>query len=160
LYDNPIQYIYSDSTGKFDFSNIAYGTYKIYGEVFGMPTYPFYVTIGPDNEVVDSVQVIIETTQIITTGTQPMQVNENLSTVHIYPNPTNTLLNVGITLTKEAQMDISITDVTGKIILLENMRKPAGTHTLQFDLSQQQAGVYFVRIAGKDNFKTFKVLKY
>lgn len=42
----------------------------------------------------------------------------------------------------------------------ETLRAMAGMQTHALDLSRSEAGVYLLRIAGKDDSRTFKVVKY
>jgi hypothetical protein len=157
MFDNPVQYMFSDENGRWDFTNVAYGTYKVYAEVLGIPTYPYIVTIGPQSEIHDYVEIIIEKLQVIS-GLE--NINMNLQSVNIYPNPTGGMLNVEMAFLKDSEIAVSIIDVTGKMVMEEAVHARAGNQTMHFDLSPQQPGVYFMRIAGKDNFKTYKVVKY
>src|SRR5690606_8095380 len=43
MFDNPVQYIYSDENGRWSFDDVAYGTYQVYAEYPGKETVPFIV---------------------------------------------------------------------------------------------------------------------
>jgi len=73
--------------------------------------------------------------------------------VNIYPNPTNSILNL-----ETGQSDlysIEITSLNGQVIYTGKME---GT-TQQLDLSSFQKGVYFITISSEDFVTTRKIIK-
>jgi hypothetical protein len=61
----------------------------------------------------------------------------------IYPNPSDGNVNIEFPELECRIKEISVLDVTGKVILLKN-NTMEGIYS--FDLSKQPSGVYFVRI--------------
>ncbi len=158
-FDNPVQYIYSDSAGKWDFSNVAYGTYKVYAEVLGIPTFPYWVTIGPDNETVDNISLIVESTQVISNVTA-IPAFDPLSSVNVYPNPTHDELFIEMSVRDADDFNVIVTDVAGKTVVEEILQAVSGMQTFSINLSQQQSGIYLLNISGSSGMKVFKVVKY
>ncbi|MCX6181253.1 MAG: DM13 domain-containing protein [Bacteroidetes bacterium] len=71
----------------------------------------------------------------------------------LYPNPANEILNINIS--NANAHSISITDVTGKILLNEILSE----NKKQVDVSKFTEGLYFVRIADGDD-KTMGIRKF
>ena len=76
--------------------------------------------------------------------------------IKVAPNPATESISVyGITSTMEAS-EISIVNIEGKEVLYRNMETSNDTN---FDLSQVQSGVYFVKVAHKYGLDTIKFIK-
>ncbi|MEL6672469.1 MAG: DUF4397 domain-containing protein [Bacteroidota bacterium] len=72
--------------------------------------------------------------------------------LNIYPNPTNGLSQISLELTAESPVEMTVLDLSGRIISNENLgRKPAGTHNIQLDGSNMTAGVYMVWVRTNDS---------
>lgn len=92
----------------------------------------------------------------ISTTINDLQKNKIL----IYPNPTNgifTIKNFEAFLTPLSFSKIKITDLTGKIISRKTIVN--NLSTIQFDLSNQSAGIYFIKIKTKNNNIFKKIVK-
>ena len=73
--------------------------------------------------------------------------------VSIYPNPVNNVLN--ITCNKENIKQITIVDVTGRILF----EKSATEKTEQINLSNYNSGIYFVKLDNGKQVYTKKIIK-
>ncbi len=82
-----------------------------------------------------------------------------ISDVKVYPNPTFSLTTVHATIEKQSDVTVMVTDLTGRIIMSETETAPAGDYIRQFDMSQQQAGTYFLIIRSGDQMITSKIVK-
>jgi hypothetical protein len=68
------------------------------------------------------------------------------NTMSLYPNPTNGIANIGLTLTSASPVEIKILDINGKLIkTLQNML-PVGSSTLPIDMSQLTPATYMVQV--------------
>lgn len=78
-------------------------------------------------------------------------------TLSIYPNPTYNVLNIKLESSKNnLPISVKVFDVLGKeIYSLENIEKSE----CKIDLSNQNAGVYFIQIATKERIFSQKVIK-
>lgn len=93
-----------------------------------------------------------------TTGIHNLKLNEaNLS---VYPNPTNKILNISISLKQPTNCNLTIIDVSGRIYKMQKMSK-AKDIQMQFDISELANGSYFLKVATSDGqvSKGFQVLK-
>lgn len=73
--------------------------------------------------------------------------NTVLSSVNVYPNPSSANTNVEFDLTNTSDVNITLTDLTGKLISQPvNGEMTEGNHTVAIDLDNVEAGVYLVEI--------------
>lgn len=90
----------------------------------------------------------------ITVSMVVSDVNEIAKTVvDIYPNPTTGIINIDMPFENQ-EVEISVLDITGKIVLSEI----ANTSTTTVDLSNSQAGVYMLRIQTATETITQKII--
>jgi hypothetical protein len=88
-------------------------------------------------------------------GIETQTVDVNYS---VFPNPAKDLINVNILSNKADDVQISLIDLTGKI-LSQSMLQLSGNipNTAQFSISNYSNGVYFVKINSSTIQKTIKV---
>ncbi len=76
--------------------------------------------------------------------------NENSETIVLHqnvPNPFQTKTQISFTLSKAADVWLSVYDINGReVSRLLKARKPAGTYRLTFDATRIPAGTYFYRL--------------
>ncbi|MCC6725213.1 MAG: DUF4397 domain-containing protein [Saprospiraceae bacterium] len=80
----------------------------------------------------------------------------------VYPNPASSLLNVNLETSDEAEVVLSVVNVNGQTVLVQNIGiQSAGVQTAQLDLNGLQNGTYFLRTqTGKEVSTTrFQVIR-
>ena len=92
-----------------------------------------------------------ETSQTIQVETNPF-VQDWEYNVSIYPNPATTTLN--LTSTTTSDFELSILDITGKVIKTEKMLD----QTFAFDVSDLASGIYMLRLVSHDGAS--KIVKF
>jgi len=75
--------------------------------------------------------------------------------VQIYPNPTNSEIN--ISMATSAEVDIRIFDLSGKLLVYEADRMIENAHSV--DVSALTSGIYFIRINSESGEVTKKIIK-
>jgi len=143
LNDNAIAYTYTDANGQFGFSNLAYGTYKVYVEKLGVATEPAYVTIGPDQPSVDDVQIVASET-VITTGINDFDFEGAIS--EVYPNPVGADASINFNLETGVMVNINILDLAGRTISTSSHSISSGENQVRFDVGDLTEGYYFLNI--------------
>ena len=90
-----------------------------------------------------------------TTSDNFVGISENnlTSKLVVYPNPFNNKLNIDLATTGNEKIEISVSDVSGKIIYNENF---TGIH-YTIDLEYLQKGIYFIEVKTGE-YKTVKKL--
>jgi len=79
--------------------------------------------------------------------------------INIYPNPTNSTINVVINATSETQTTIRITDLLGRVLLNETEELLSGNNTITYNISEYAAGVYLVHVGNGKTQQVYKVVK-
>jgi len=77
-------------------------------------------------------------------------------TLKIYPNPTRGLFNVEFATASAADAEISIVNMVGQVISTEVVTVN-GLYNNQFDLSNESAGVYFIKFTTEDGVLTERI---
>jgi hypothetical protein len=71
----------------------------------------------------------------------------------LYPNPAKDIVTIKYHAVEKAVYNISITDLSGRVLLTENQYAIPGINTRQFNLSGMLKGNYLVIIEGKNEKK-------
>ena len=98
------------------------------------------------------------TLNVFNTLAQRIEEPSALSTL-IYPNPTNSNINVVISATSETQTTIRITDLLGRVLLNETEELLSGNNTITYNISEYAAGVYLVHVGNGNTQQVYKVVK-
>jgi parallel beta-helix repeat protein len=77
-------------------------------------------------------------------------------TLSIYPNPTRGLFNVEFATAASEEVEISIVNMVGQVIATEVV-KVNGVYSNQFDLSNESAGVYFIKFTTNEGVLTERI---
>lgn len=94
-------------------------------------------------------------TTVLTNETVSMDKN----TISVYPNPTNTFVNIDYTLENSSNVVLRLTNIQGQLITEIKTEKTSGLNTDTLDLSLQSSGMYFLTLTSGNKFFTTKVVK-
>lgn len=154
-------------------------TVNIYLSTDGGLTYPTLILASTPNDGSEAVTIPnVNTTQarimvaaetnvfyninpVNFTITQTLGVNEtaaNKDVFVVYPNPSKGLLNVKFTNSNEVY-DITVYDVSGKLVFTQAANKLNHDKTGTFDLSHLVQGDYLIKVKSKNLEKTIKWIK-
>jgi alpha-tubulin suppressor-like RCC1 family protein len=81
------------------------------------------------------------------------------NTISVYPNPTNTIVNINYTLENSSNVVLRVTNIQGQVITEIKTEKSSGLNTDTLDLSSQSSGMYFLTLTSGNNTFTTKVVK-
>lgn len=87
-------------------------------------------------------------------ATSITQINENISTVLVYPNPVKDVANISFALDKAADINVRVIDLSGKIVSstsYEGLSK--GEQLINYDASDLSFGTYFVVLSSSEGQK-------
>ncbi len=83
---------------------------------------------------------------------------QGLSRLAIYPNPNNGFFNVSFSAASTIrQLDITVRDITGRILVQKSFTGVSGNFKQEIDLSNEAKGMYFVEIKADGQKQTSKV---
>lgn len=78
----------------------------------------------------------------------------------VFPNPVMDYFSIDYELSKSSNVLIYLTDQQGKqISIVDKLEKPVGKHKDQFDISNLEAGVYYITLNTESNKLTRKIIK-
>lgn len=66
--------------------------------------------------------------------------------IRYYPNPSSGRFTIDMELADSAPIEVSIVDLSGKVIHEEEVRTFDGKYTREFDLSEKPAGIYLLQV--------------
>lgn len=93
------------------------------------------------------------------TGTVNVEELTNITSFVAAPNPTQGLTNFQYELASAAQVQLSIQDITGKVVdVLVNENQPAGAHQLDWIANDLTNGIYFYTLSVDGNIATGKIV--
>jgi len=148
LYDstgiNPVAYTYTNSSGYYSFSGIAFGTYVVYGEVVGKVCYPAVVTITDTSSTNNTVDLLVKLTTI-TAAIKPAGA-WTIEKADVYPNPVTNKLTLSMSIRNASPVTLKIYDITGKVVSQLNTTLDGGAQKMEVDASSLPAGLYFLRM--------------
>lgn len=156
--NNPIAYTYSDATGNFSFSNLAYGTYKIYTEVINKTTTPVLVTISPNHASENGVSVEINSTYVAG-SVSAIENNAYFQGVKVYPNPTSADAVVSLNLKQSANVSLSLVNVMGQTIFTQADKMSAGEQAISISLQNVPKGLYILKLVANGATQEMKIVK-
>ncbi len=136
---------YSDANGNYSFTNIAYGTYKVYAEMLNKITYPAIVTIDATTPSVTNVAVIVNTNEV--TNNAPYLDITNIESALIYPNPASGNATLNLNLTQSGYYTVQITDMAGRLLNTETISMIQGENLVKLSVQNFAAGLYMVRVS-------------
>ncbi len=99
---------------------------------------------------------------MVSCPTTPLGVHENDSEklkATLYPNPTNTIVNIDFTLENASDVRLRLTTIQGQVIKELKKNNLNGFQTTTIDLSNESSGMYFVTITTETGNFTAKVMK-
>ena len=151
-------YTYTDATGAYFFSGLAFGNYTIYPENFNSNTIPSSVIVLSTEAPVATGLNFRQYTDskvikpIVTTGVPPICTSTQVS---VFPNPTNGILTFSWSGQKVGNATIVITDMVGRTVHTEKMQISTTSGENMIDLSSLKSGIYFINInSGSINFSS------
>ncbi len=128
---------------------------------FGMPT--VVLLGGADHRVMFSTLSFItsDTTEmrdsILNMLGAPTDILSNFSSISdfsIYPNPANLTMQINVELALNSDLEISIHDITGKLLVqVAEEKNVAGNFSKQVNVSSMLEGIYLVKITANGNTK-------
>lgn len=121
--------------------SMKYGAYPSYCETFNF------------GEVEDY------TVNIISNGGLSSGIIGDIENLSAYPNPVNDLLNVQFNSTSTGKLNLTVIDITGKLIQQTEYTIQTGENNLQLDTNNFLPGIYLIECKNDQTRKYLKVVK-
>ncbi len=150
LGNNVLTYTYTDGTGAYSFSNLAFGDYIIYPEEYDYNTISSdFITLNstsPSATAIDFKEFTISrviTPFVIGAGVKNILPDNRLN---VYPNPASGVLNIQWKNQSTGNGHVVITDVVGREVYQSAININAASGQTRINLEGLQDGMYLITI--------------
>ena len=109
--------------------------------------YKLFVLSVADGVTVHSNSLSGASNEVFLVGTTAIPEADDLVTFTIYPNPASDILHIEFESATAISMEISVVDVSGKVLLSEPAKAVAGKFSKSISLSGWAQGTYWVRVS-------------
>lgn len=156
-----LQQTYTNSLGQYSFSNLPTGaTYKVYPELMNFTTTPYpTISLTSTSPSVTAASfrknTLPKTITPITSGVA--NVNSNTTGISIFPNPAHGTVNVSWSIANAGNVTITISDVTGRVVLSATADMNAANSIAKVDVSMLNAGMYLISVKNNTINYTTKI---
>jgi hypothetical protein len=150
--DDGIAYTFSDASGKFSFPNIAYGTYKVFGDAWGKSNPVSIVTISNGNPTVSDLVFLENSGSFSALG---ITVPAAFAGIQLYPNPVMDQLIISGLAKIAGEKTISLYTITSEKVyeaLTQN-------NELIIPVKQLSSGTYLLRITSAAGAASYQVIR-
>jgi hypothetical protein len=156
--DQPVAYTYSDASGHFQFPNLQYGTYKVFGDAMGKTNPPLSVTLSATKATVNN--IIFEENNKTFQGkfgtVSIVNVPAALNGISIYPNPATDHIQIDGISAIRGSKNIMLTDLTGAVIS-QQVCEEGNNATIATD--KIAAGIYLLKVQTTAGTLSLKFVK-
>jgi hypothetical protein len=90
----------------------------------------------------------------------PLRVSNVISETTIYPNPAKDVLNVDFETITVGDVQLVITDMRGKQLMIQNNTYEQGYNKERLDINNLSSGYYFLTVYSGNDVNTMKFVKY
>lgn len=139
----------SNSAGYFEFTNLDYGTYTMFAELFGKNSEFRNIILSQSNEFSETNTLFIYDTDIL------YNINDNLpegihSVSQPYPNPSTSRTTIAINLLQPMTLKLELFNVLGQSHLNQLHNLNTGMNELIIPLSDLKPGIYWLQICDEN----------
>jgi hypothetical protein len=139
---------YSDSDGSFEFSDLGYGNYDLFADVFGKTIVPLNITLDESTPAITGITMVMLSDEIVFLGIEESEFIAGLSKP--YPNPAGDQVFLLIDLKKPARLNVEVMDIAGRVII-RDIKNVDGSGVISLDVARIPAGIYTLRIKDDGN---------
>ncbi|MFA9391746.1 MAG: T9SS type A sorting domain-containing protein [Prolixibacteraceae bacterium] len=131
---------------------------EVYLNLLASPiVYPDSTIFIPDTtstEIIDTTS-----TEVVDTTGVGIYTMEQLSDLKVFPNPAQNLVTVQYSLQKDAKMQFTLVDMTGRVVMKNEMEKRfSGLNSFNLDISHVHKGIYFLNLTSATYNSTIKMI--
>lgn len=153
--DVTVDHTFTDASGNFSFTNLPFGTYKLFGDVWGKDNPDLVVTVDADH--VSYYNIVFRENSTEFRGMIAVSVadrNALSDNLQVYPNPAQDFIYIH---DKQAvDKKVTLMNTTGAIVF-SNRYNAANTITIP--VQSLPRGVYILSIATDNGQATYRIVK-
>lgn len=156
--NNAIGYTHSDASGHFSFSNLPYGTYKLFGDALGLQNPVLTVTLSPSKASYSN--IVFEENSTSFSGSFKWTAGignvNSLDAVNAYPNPAKDVINVSGLDNISGVKNITLSNLTGAVVYRGSF---AQGQAVAVPVSSLPGGMYLLHVATSEGTVSIKISK-
>ena len=152
-----VAFTYSNASGQFSFSNLANGSYLLFGDAWGKTNPPLAVTISAASPTVSN--IIFEENSTEFKGhynALGVSARPGLASISLYPNPASSNVSLQGLSGIEGDKQVVLRDIHG--LVLSNTHIKAGSNA-SITVSQLPAGMYMLQVQTVQGAANYKFIK-
>lgn len=155
--DECVALSYTDSEGKFNFSDIALDTYGLLVEITGKTMEPMAFSLTEQEPELSDVLLYVSYDGIMVGQDEELPSNiRNIS--QLYPNPTGNHTRITIEMEKASELQVMAYTSAGQSTLNESFELKKGQNNISLDLQNLNRGVYYLTFTFDEEFVTTRKL--
>ncbi len=141
---------FTDNNGNYELSNLLFSDYYLFPDVTGLISQRAAVTVSQQTQVLSDQNFTITPDGVVYAITELPDYIESLS--DIYPNPVENNLKLRISLRREAHFVLKVVDLTGRVLVENNLELPEGEQIIEVNGAILETGCYLLYLGDKDGY--------
>lgn len=155
--DVTVDHTFTDANGDFAFTNLPFGTYKLFGDVWGKDNPDLVVTVDADH--VNYYNIVFSENGTEFRGMIAVSVADNsavANTIWVYPNPAQDFIYIQDAGGKTGDKTVTLLNSTGSVVFNQQY---SAANTLAIPVQSLPRGVYILNIATGGGQATYRIVK-
>lgn len=155
--DVTVDHTFTNASGNFSFTNLPFGTYKLFGDVWGKDNPDLVVTVDADH--VSYYNIVFRENSTEFKGMIAVSVADNsalANNILVYPNPAQNFIYIQHASGSAGDKTITLMNTTGSVVFHQQYSPAA---TIAVPLQAFPRGVYILNIATGDGQATYRIVK-
>ena len=144
LVGNPQRYTVTNSSGQFQVSNLAYGTYRLFSDIPGMICIPVEFTLSSE---IPEVMINLVMGDLVTSTSTSFEAVSG----EVYPNPATDIARINLNLSASQHVNLSLIAADGKTVWTSTQMVQSGKQTITIPITNIAKGFYFLKLNGINN---------
>lgn len=141
----PQRWVFTDADGNFSMDDLAFGTYRLWTDLPGIPSTPVEFTLSEEAPDIDFTLLIDDVIQAIQNTEQSSLLGE------LFPNPAATSAQLNISLVRSTKLSVELHSLTGQSVWNNRQTYAAGKQTLLLPVGELEKGLYLLTIHDENN---------
>lgn len=155
--DVTVDYTHTDNNGAYAFSNLPFGSYKVFGDVWGRDNIDFIATVDADHvHILNLIFLNDGTTYKGSIATSVAGRNGLVKTISIYPNPAKDNIYIKGAEDIRGEKQVILTDITGATVYQSNFAEKV---SVTVPVGSLTSGVYLLKLSTATETAVFRVAK-
>ncbi|MBZ0097743.1 MAG: T9SS type A sorting domain-containing protein, partial [Taibaiella sp.] len=155
--DVTIDHTFTDHNGNFSFTNLPFGTYKLFGDVWGKDNPDLVVTVDADH--VNILNIIFTENSTEFRGAIAVSVADNSglqNALTVYPNPVRDIVYISGAEKIDGDKQVTLTATSGAVMYRNSY---SAGEKIAVPVQPLPQGIYILQLATGQGTATFRLVK-